>query len=88
MSVLRGIRSWFAVAALLVLPSTALAEVSVMVDAHGHFKRLFYVTGGNGRSSFVWRQVRPNLSPELVLNPLGDTYGDAPPVIRISPVTG
>jgi len=88
MSVLRGIRSWFAVAALLILPSTVLAEVSVQVDSHGNFKRYFYLTGGRGRSSFVWRQVRPNLSPELVLNPLGDTYGDGPPVIRTSPVTG
>jgi hypothetical protein len=88
MSTLRGIRSWFAVAALLVLPSTVLAEVSIQVDGHGNYKRYFYLTGGRGRSAIVWKQVRPHLSPQLVLNPLGDTYGDGPPVIQISPVTG
>ena len=84
MSVLRGIRFWFAVAALLVLPSTVLAEVSVQVDSHGNFKRYFYLTGGGGKSAIVWTQVRPHLSPRLVLNPLGDSYGDGPPVIQIS----
>jgi len=88
MSVKRGIRSWFAVAALLVLPSTVLAELSVQVDSQGNYKRYFYLAGGRGRSAIVWKQVRPNLSPGLVLNPLGDSYGDGPPVIQISPVTG
>ena len=88
MSVLRGIRSWFAIAALAVLPSTVLAEVSVQVDSQGNYKRYFYLTEGKGRSAIIWRQVRPHLSPGLVLNPLGDSYGDGPPVIQISPVTG
>lgn len=88
MSTLRGLRFWFAVAALLVLPSTLLAEISVQVDSQGRYKRFYYLTGGRGRSAIVWKQVRPHLSPQLVLNPLGDSFGDGRPVIQISPVTG
>jgi len=88
MSTLRGIRSWFAVAALVSLPSTVLAEVSVQLDGHGNFRRYVYLADGKGPSASVWRQVRPHVSPELLLNPLGDTYGDGSPVIQVSPVTG
>jgi len=88
MNTLRGIRSWFAVAALLALPASALAEVSVLVDGHGNFRRYVYLAGGRSPSAVVWKQVRPHVSPEFLLNPLGDTYGDGSPVIQVSPVTG
>lgn len=88
MSRLRGIRSWLAVAALVLLPSTVLAEVSVQLDAHGNYKRYWYLVTGRGRFASYWRQVRAHLPPQVVLNPLGDTYGDGPPTIQISPVTG
>jgi hypothetical protein len=86
MSRLRGIRSWLAVAALVLLPSTVLAEVSVQLDAHGNYKRYWYLVAGRGSS--YWRQVRAHLPPPVVLNPLGDTFGDGPPTIQVSPVTG
>jgi hypothetical protein len=88
MSKLRGVRSCFTVAALLVLPSVALAEVSVQLDGHGTYRRFWYLSGGKGRSAVIWKQVRPHLPPRVILNPLGDTYGDGPPVMQISPVTG
>ena len=75
-------------AALAFLPSVALAEVSVQLDGRGNYKRFYYLTEGKGRNRIVWAQVRPRLSPQVVLNPLGDNLGDLPPVIRVSPETG
>jgi hypothetical protein len=88
MNRLRGTRSWTTVAALLLLPSVALAEVSVQLDSRGNYKRYWYLTAGRGRSAIVWKQVRPRLPLNVLLNPLGDTYGDRQPVIEVSPATG
>jgi hypothetical protein len=85
---LHGTRWLAVVAALVLLPSVVVAEVSVQLDARGHYKRFFYLTAGNGRNRIVWSQVRPRLPQQVVLNPLGDNLGDLPPAIRVSPVTG
>lgn len=83
----REFRSWLMISALLLLPSLALAEVSVQLDGRGNYKRYWYLTLGRGRA-VVWGQVRPRLPQHLLLNPLGDTYGDKAPVIQVSPLTG
>jgi hypothetical protein len=85
---LRGTWSWVTIAALFLLPSLALAEVSVQLDGQGKFKRTWYLTAGKGRNAYVWRQVRPRLPQHVLLNPLGDNLGDGRPVIQASPVTG
>ncbi|HEV8701218.1 MAG TPA: hypothetical protein VGV60_08105 [Candidatus Polarisedimenticolia bacterium] len=82
------IRPLVLVAALVIVPSLALAEVSVQFNGHGDFKRVVYLTGAHGRTYVVWGQMRPRLFPNTVLNPLGDNLGDLPPVIQLSPVTG
>jgi len=84
---LRGSRQWAVVAVLALLPSLALAEVSVQVDARGNYKRFCYLTHRKGLSRIVWAQVRPWLRTEVLLNPLGDNLGDLPPAISVSPVT-
>jgi hypothetical protein len=73
---------------LLLLPALASAEVSVNVDRQGKVRRVFVLTRGTGPGRVIWSQVRPYLRPELLLNPLGDTYGDLAPVIRQDPRTG
>jgi hypothetical protein len=73
---------------LVLLPAAARAEVSVLVDAKGRVKRVVYVTRDTGRSAVVWKQVRPRVPFESLLNPLGDTTGDLPPSIAIHPQTG
>jgi len=80
------LRALVVVAALALLPSLALAEVSVQLNGRGEFKRVVYMTDARGRA--IWAQMRPRLSPNTVLNPLGDNLGDEAPVIQISPVTG
>lgn len=82
------IRPLVLVAALVIVPSLALAEVSVQLNGRGEFKRVVYLTGDRGRTHIVWGQTRPHLFPNTVLNPLGDNLGDLPPVIQLSPVTG
>src|SRR5262245_46940678 len=84
---LRGARIPLTIAAVLLVPAVALAEVSVQLDGRGNFKRLWYLTGGKGRS-VIWGQVRSKVAPNFVLNPLGDNLGDRAPVIQRSPVTG
>lgn len=74
--------------ALLLVPGLALAEVSVLLDAQGQFRRLMVLTRGRGRGRVIWQQVRPGVAPELLLNPLGDNHGDLAPTIRLNPVTG
>lgn len=81
------IRPLAVVSALLLLPSLALAEVSVQLNARGEFKKVVYLTEEHGRARTVWGQVRPNQLPGVMLNPLGDNLGDEAPVIQISPVT-
>ena len=76
-----------AVLAILVLgPGQALAEVSVERNRDGSFRKVVALTRG-GRTPVVWRQVRPYLPLEVLLNPLGDTLGDLPPVIVAHPQT-
>jgi hypothetical protein len=70
-------------AALLCGP--ALAEVSVQLNRDGSFGRVLYLARP-GRTPVVWAQVRPYLPLEHLLNPLGDTLGDLPPVIATNPV--
>jgi hypothetical protein len=77
-----------AIAVFVLLPSMALAEVSVKLDRQGNLKRVFYLTQGNGHSARVWGQVRPHMPLELMLNPLGDVHGDLPPTIALHPETG
>jgi hypothetical protein len=85
---LRGVRYLMTVAAILLLPAVALAEVSVQLDNRGRFKRFWYLTGGRGQNAVIWKQLRSGLSPVFVLNPLGDNLGDKAPVIQSSPLTG
>jgi hypothetical protein len=87
MNRMRGTLPWVVVAALL-LPSLALAEVSVQLDGRGNYKRYWYLTSGKGSNALVWRQIRPRLPQHVVLNPLGDNLGDYPPAIQVSPATG
>src|SRR5262245_7621185 len=84
----RTVDGRIAIAALAILPSTVRAEVSVLVDGHGRFLRVLVLRPSRGEGAAIWRQVRPRIDPRLVLNPLGDTYGDDAPVIQISPATG
>ena len=84
---LRGARIPLTIAAVLLVPAVALAEVSVQLDGRGNFKRLWYLTSGKGRP-VIWEQVRSKVAPNFVLNPLGDNLGDRAPVIQMSPVTG
>ena len=51
MKSLRGAWSWVTIAALFLLPSVALSEVSVQLDSHGNFKRTWR----------AWRQRRINI---------------------------
>jgi hypothetical protein len=76
-------------AALLValVPGPVLAEVSVHLNRDGSFGRVLYITRP-GRTPVVWAQVRPYLPLEHLLNPLGDTLGDLPPLIVSHPVDG
>src|SRR5439155_25776708 len=83
----RGLRFLAAALALLLLPVLARAEVSVSVDRQGNVKRIFFLTRGSGHGAQYWSQVRSYLRPEVVLNPLGDTYGDGAPVIQQDPRT-
>jgi len=73
---------------LILLPAAARAEVSVLVDGHGRVKRVVYLTKVSGRSTVVWKQVRPRVPFEEMLNPLGDTTGDLSPTIAVHPGTG
>lgn len=90
MSAPRRLRWWIALAALVVLPSVARAEVSVQVDGQGRFKKVLTLRSFRGirDGGAIWRQVRAGVDPRFLLNPLGDTYGDEAPVIQISPATG
>ncbi len=74
--------------ALLLVPGLALAEVSVLLDAQGQFRRLVVLTRGRGRGRVIWQQVRPGVPLELLLNPLGDNRGDRAPTLRLNPATG
>jgi hypothetical protein len=79
---------WIVLAlALGMLPSLAPAEVSVELDEQGQFKNLVIRPELRGRSADFWRQVRPNLAPRQLLNPLGSSRGDGRPVIGLDPVT-
>lgn len=73
---------------LALLPAAARAEVSVLVDGHGRVKRVVYITRETGRSAVVWKQVRPRVPFDALLNPLGDVTGDLSPSIAVHPVTG
>jgi hypothetical protein len=88
MTTLRRFRLLVPALLLLGLPRLAGAEVSVLLDEDGGFKRLFYLTTAAGRHRVVWAQMRPNLPAEVILNPLGDVLGDRAPVIRYHPLTG
>lgn len=73
---------------LVLLPAAARAEVSVLLDQQGRVKRVVYATRGSGSGAVIWGQVRGRLSLELMLNPLGDTFGDLAPSIAVDPTTG
>lgn len=71
----------------ILVPVLGIAEVSVQLTRDESFRRVVYLTR-SGRSQVVWRQVRPFLPQEVLLNPLGDTLGDLPPVIATNPISG
>ena len=71
MKSLRGACSWVTIAVLFLLPSVALAEVSVQLDGHGNFKRTWYLTGGKGRSAFVWNTFMKNTEARLAMQRCG-----------------
>jgi hypothetical protein len=73
---------------LVLLPAAALAEVSVQLDQQGRVKRVVYVTRGSGAGAGIWSQVRGRLPLEVMLNPLGDTFGDLAPTIAVNPASG
>jgi hypothetical protein len=73
---------------LALVPGAARAEVSVLVDGQGRVRRVVYITRDNTRSAIVWKQVRPRVPLEELLNPLGDTTGDLAPSIAVHPRTG
>lgn len=81
----RVIRSLVSGLALTLLPGLIRAEVSVDLDRAGNVKRVVYLTRDRGVSPFVWRQVRPRVPSEQILNPLGDTLGDLKPLVRLNP---
>jgi hypothetical protein len=84
----RTFRSFATALVLLLLPTLALAEVSVVVNpANGAYVRTFYLTRGSGASKRVWAQVRPYVRQDHLLNPLGDLQGDLAPFIRQHPAT-
>lgn len=87
---LRAFRSIGSALALLLLPGVALAEVSVMVHPRtGEVQKVFYLAGVRGDgTTIVWSQVRPGVPRRFLLNPLGDTLEDGPPVIRTDPASG
>ncbi|HZN02085.1 MAG TPA: hypothetical protein VFD06_00710 [Candidatus Polarisedimenticolia bacterium] len=70
----------------LLTPLAARAEVSVQVNPDGKVTRIIVLSkGGSGR---IWRQVRGHVPAVLLLNPLGDTYGDLAPSVAMNPKTG
>lgn len=73
---------------LALAPAAVRAEVSVIVDGHGRVRRVVFLTKDGSRSSVVWKQVRPRVPLEELLNPLGDTTGDLAPSIAVHPQTG
>lgn len=84
MKTIRSVRSIGLAVALALLPSAIRAEVSVVLDEQGQFKRLVVQARGRG----FWSQARPGLAPRLILNPLGDNRGDGRPVVQLNPLTG
>ena len=71
-----------------LLPAVARAEVSVQLDRQGNVKRVVFLTKESGGRTAIWSQMRGRIPLEVLLNPLGDTYGDLRPVIATHPVTG
>ena len=73
----------------MLLPVVAQAEVSVQLDAQGGIRRVNVLTREK-RSGLqvIWGQVRGRQPLQLLLNPLGDTYGDLAPVVTRHPATG
>ena len=86
----RAVRRLGSIVALLLLPAAAIAEVSVVRDSDGKFKRHLFITRSRGQAlrPVVWGQVRGFLPLEVLLNPLGDVRGDLPPRIAAHPKTG
>jgi len=73
---------------LALAPAAVRAEVSVIVDGHGRVRKVVFMTKDGTRSSVIWKQVRPRIPLEELLNPLGDTTGDLAPTIAMHPQTG
>jgi hypothetical protein len=81
-----AVRALAGAALAILVPGLALAEISVDLNRDGSFRRVVTVIKG-GRHAVVWRQVRPYLSLDVLLNPLGDNLGDLPPVVASHPAT-
>lgn len=73
---------------LTLTPGVVRAEVSVQLDAQGRVRRVVYVTRGSGPDAVIWGQMRGRIPLDVMLNPLGDTFGDLAPSISVNPVTG
>lgn len=88
MTTIRRFRPLVSALVLLWLPRLAQAEVSVLVDQEGKFKKLVYIATGSEHHRVIWRQMRPSVPLEQLLNPQGDTLGDLPPIFRFHSLTG
>ncbi len=88
MKTVRKARSVALALCLVLLPTLALAEVSVVVGRDGEVRRVLVLTRGAGHGKLIWGQVRPRVPLDQMLNPLGDTYGDLAPAIARNPATG
>lgn len=73
---------------LAILPSMVRAEVAVQLDRRGAVKNVVTLFRTSGPRPVIWGQVRGRVPMQVMLNPLGDTYGDLAPTLAINPVTG
>ncbi len=88
MKTVRKARSVALALCLVLLPTLALAEVSVVVGRDGQARRVLVLSRGAGHGKVIWGQVRPRVPLDQMLNPLGDTYGDFAPTIAMNRATG
>jgi len=73
---------------LMLLPVMVQAEVSVQLDRQGRIRRVNVLTRESPARQVIWGQVRGRQPLQVLLNPLGDTYGDLAPVVTKHPATG
>jgi hypothetical protein len=84
----RGIRFGIAALALAAVTGWVFGEIAVELDDKGKYRHVVILQGMEGQEPIVWRQVRSDSDPMLVLNPRGDEVGDLTPSVREHPGTG